>query len=130
MYSSTLSLTSALDAVGGQRHTPAALQPRKTRYPLYRRLGGPQRRAGQVRNISPSPGFYRRIVQPVASRYTNCAIQLTWRIIQNGIHRSSLSKTTTTSGQSVGVQANSGYREHEVRSRIADRPLQRLVKFG
>ena len=29
MYSSTLSLTSALDGVGGQRHTPAALAPRK-----------------------------------------------------------------------------------------------------
>ena len=32
---STLSLTSALDGVGGQRHTPAALPPGKTRYPLY-----------------------------------------------------------------------------------------------
>jgi hypothetical protein len=29
MYSSTLSLTSALDGVGGQRHTPAALPPGK-----------------------------------------------------------------------------------------------------
>jgi hypothetical protein len=28
--------------VGGQRHAPAALPPRITRYPLYRRLGGPQ----------------------------------------------------------------------------------------
>jgi hypothetical protein len=36
MYSSTLPLTSALDAVGGQRHAPAALPPVKTRYPLYR----------------------------------------------------------------------------------------------
>jgi hypothetical protein len=27
--------------VGGQRHAPAALPPGKTRYPLYRRLGGP-----------------------------------------------------------------------------------------
>ena len=41
-YSSTLSLTSALDGVGGQRYSPAALLPGKTRYPLYRRLGGPQ----------------------------------------------------------------------------------------
>ena len=32
-YSSTLSLTSALDGVGGQRHAPAALRPGKTRYP-------------------------------------------------------------------------------------------------
>ena len=36
--------------VRGQRHAPAALYPRgKTRYPLYRRLGGPQGRSGQVR---------------------------------------------------------------------------------
>ena len=30
-YSSTLSITSALDRVGGQRHAPAALPPRKIR---------------------------------------------------------------------------------------------------
>ena len=42
MYSSTLSLTSALNwGGGGQRYTPAALPPGKTQYPLYRRLGGP-----------------------------------------------------------------------------------------
>ena len=40
-YSSTLSSTSGLDEGGGQRHAPAALPPRKTRYPLYRGLGGP-----------------------------------------------------------------------------------------
>jgi hypothetical protein len=27
--------------VGGQRHAPAALPPGATRYPLYRRMGGP-----------------------------------------------------------------------------------------
>ena len=52
MYNSTLSLTSVLDGVGGQRHTPAALPPGKTRYPLYRRLGGPQGRSGQVWKMS------------------------------------------------------------------------------
>jgi hypothetical protein len=36
-------------------------------------LGGPQGRSGQVRKISPTPGFDRRTVQPVASRYTDCA---------------------------------------------------------
>jgi hypothetical protein len=50
-YSSTPSLTSALDGVGGQRHAPAALPPEKTRYPLYRKLGGPQGRSGRVRKI-------------------------------------------------------------------------------
>jgi len=34
MYSSTLSLTSALNGVGDQRHAPAVLPPGKTQYPL------------------------------------------------------------------------------------------------
>jgi len=71
MYSFTLSLTSALDGVGGQRHAPAALPPGKTQYPLYRRLGGPQDRSGGVQNISPPPGFDPRTVQPEAIRYTD-----------------------------------------------------------
>jgi hypothetical protein len=60
--------------VGGQRHASAALPPGKSRYPLYRRLGGPQGRSGQVRIISPPPGFDPRTVQPVASRYSDWAI--------------------------------------------------------
>ena len=60
--------------VGGQRHAPAALPPGKTRYPLYRRLGGPQGRSGRVGKISPVPGFDPRTVQPVRSRYTDWAI--------------------------------------------------------
>ena len=59
--------------VGGHRHAPAALTPLKTRYALYRRLGGPQGRSGQVRKISPPPGFDHRTVQLVASRYTDWA---------------------------------------------------------
>jgi hypothetical protein len=70
-YSSILSLTSALDGVGGQRNAPAALPPRKTLYHLYRRLGGPQGRSGPVLIISPPPGYDPRTVQPVASRYTD-----------------------------------------------------------
>jgi hypothetical protein len=60
--------------VGGQRFALAALPPGKTRYPLYRRLGGPQGRSGRVRKISPPPGFDSRTVRPVASRYTDYAI--------------------------------------------------------
>ena len=74
MYTSTLSLTSALDGVGRQRHAPAALHPGEIRYPLCRRLGGPQGRFGRVWKISPTPGFDPRTVQPVASRYTDWAI--------------------------------------------------------
>ena len=52
--------------VGGQRHAPAALPPGQTRYPLYRRLGGPQGRSGRVRKISPPPGFDPWALQPLA----------------------------------------------------------------
>ena len=60
--------------VGGQRHAPAALPPEMTRYPLYRRLGRPQGRSVRVLKISPRPGFDPRIVQLVASRYTDYAV--------------------------------------------------------
>jgi hypothetical protein len=43
--------------VGGQRYALAALPPVKTRYPLCRRLGGPQGRSGRVRKISPRTGI-------------------------------------------------------------------------
>ena len=59
---------------GGQRHAPTALPPGKTRYPLYRRLGGPHSRSRRVRKISPPPGFDPRTVKPVASRCTDWAI--------------------------------------------------------
>jgi hypothetical protein len=60
--------------VGGQRHAPPALPPGKTRYQLYRRLGGSQGWSGRVRKISPPLGFDPRTIQPVASRYTDRAI--------------------------------------------------------
>jgi hypothetical protein len=60
--------------MGGQRHAPTAVPPGKTRYPLYRRLGGPQGRSVRARKTSPPPGFDPRTVQPVASRYTDCVI--------------------------------------------------------
>ena len=50
------------------------LPPRKTRYPLYRRLGGLQGRSGRAENLD-LPGFDPRTVQPVVSRYTDWA---TW----------------------------------------------------
>ena len=53
------------------------LPPGKTRYPLYRRLGGPQGWFEQVRKISPPLGFDLRSAQPVASRYTDWATRPT-----------------------------------------------------
>jgi hypothetical protein len=52
------------------RFTPG----KETRYPLYRRLGGPQGRSGRLRKLSPPPGFDPRTVQSVAIRYTDYAI--------------------------------------------------------
>jgi len=48
--------------------------PGKTRFPLYKRLDGPQGRSGRMRKFSPSPRSDPRTVQPVTSRYTDCAI--------------------------------------------------------
>jgi hypothetical protein len=57
-----------------QRHALAApYTPGKTRYPLYRKLGGRQGRSGKVRKFSPALGFDPRTVQPVGSRYTDNA---------------------------------------------------------
>ena len=52
------------------RFTPG----KETRYPLYRRLGGPRGRFGQVREISSQPGFDPRTVQSVASGHRVCTV--------------------------------------------------------
>ena len=78
--------------VGGQRYALAPLPPVKTRYPLYRRLGGPQGRSGRVRKIPPptairspdrparSESLYRlRFPGPILTcvgRYSNELIKL------------------------------------------------------
>jgi hypothetical protein len=73
-------MTTALEGVEGSASRPGrSLPPGKTRYPLYRRLGGPQGRSGQVRKISPPPVFDPRTFQPVASRYTYYATRSTPR---------------------------------------------------
>jgi hypothetical protein len=61
--------------------TPRPLYPRERapRYPLYRRLGGPQSRSGQhgeVKILDPTGirTSTSQVVQPVASRYTDCSI--------------------------------------------------------
>ena len=59
-----------------------SLPPGKTRYPLYRRLGWPQGRYGEVRKISHPPGFDPRTVQPVANCYTDYA---TWPRVGLGL---------------------------------------------
>jgi hypothetical protein len=69
--------------MGGQRHTSDALPPGKTRYPLCRRLGGPQGRSGWVQKISPPPEFDPQAVQPIANCHADCAIPAHVIIIDN-----------------------------------------------
>ena len=67
-YSST---TAALEGdEWSAAHPACTLPPGKTRYPLYRRLGGPQDRSGRAESLFPT-GVRSRTVQPVVSRYTN-----------------------------------------------------------
>jgi hypothetical protein len=62
----------ALEGGEGSASRPGHSLPKgKTRYPLYRRVGGPQGRFRKVRKISPLLGFDPRTVQPVASYYNN-----------------------------------------------------------
>ena len=67
-YSYTLSLTSALHADGCSTPRLVLLPPGKSRYPLHRRLGGPQDRSEQMRIISPRTGI--RLPDPPARSET------------------------------------------------------------
>jgi hypothetical protein len=61
--------------VGGQLHAPAALPPGKR--PGTHCLGGwvgPRTGLDGCEKSRPPPGFGPRTVQPIASRYTDCAI--------------------------------------------------------
>ena len=61
-----LSLGHDTRKVWGDSVTPQPLfTPGKTRYSLWRRLGGPQGRSGKVQKISPPPGFDPWTVHPV-----------------------------------------------------------------
>ena len=50
-YGCSLSLTSAVDGVGGKSHVSTALPTGMTRYPICRRLGRPQDQSRRVRKI-------------------------------------------------------------------------------
>ena len=64
-------MTTALE--GGEwsaARTDRTSPPGKTRYPFYRRLGGPQGGFGRAENLVPT-GIRSRTVQPVVSPYTD-----------------------------------------------------------
>jgi hypothetical protein len=85
MHSSTLSLTATLDGVNAMLWP--LYPPGKTRYPLYRRLCGPQDHSGRVRKISLPPGFEPQTVQPVANRYTElCRSTLHMSYLEPQLH--------------------------------------------
>ena len=70
-------MTAALEGGEWSAARPGrSLPPGKTRYPLYRRLGGP--RAGlDGQKISPHRDSIPSTVEPVVSRYTDRATRLT-----------------------------------------------------
>jgi len=71
-------MTAALEGSEGSAARPGCtLPPGKSRYPFYRRLGGPQGRSGRAENVVPT-GIRSRTVQPVVSRYTDWATHITY----------------------------------------------------
>jgi hypothetical protein len=74
-YSSTLSLTSAVDVSRWSTpHHRCSTPEKETQYPFYRRLDGLEARSGRMQKVSPPTDFAYRTVQPVTSRYTNYVI--------------------------------------------------------
>jgi len=72
-------MTAALEGCEWSASRPGhTLPPGKTRYPLHRRLGGPQGRSGQAENVV-ATGIRSRTVQPVVSHYTVWATGPTYR---------------------------------------------------
>jgi len=60
-------MTAALEGGEWSAARPGrTLPPRKTRYPFYRRLGGPQGRSGRAENLVPT-GIRSRTVQPLVA---------------------------------------------------------------
>ena len=70
-YSSTLSLTSAPDGVGGQRHAPASLSRERPGIHCIGEWLDPRAGLDACGKSRPPPGFDPRTVQPVASRNTD-----------------------------------------------------------
>jgi len=67
------SITAALEGGEWSAARPGRnLPPGKTRYPFYRRLGGPQGRSGRTENLV-ATGIRSRTVQPVVCNYTDWA---------------------------------------------------------
>ena len=64
-------MTTALERGEGSASRPGRFYPVKDLVPVVEEAGWALGWYGQVRKISPPPGFDARTVQPVASRYTD-----------------------------------------------------------
>jgi hypothetical protein len=113
MYSSTLSLTSALEGGGWTTSCPAALPPGKTQHPLYWKACGPQGRYEQVRKISsphrdsiPGPSSHLRVAIPTVL----CGPHIVF--CRPTIHRLliCITKTTQVTGDRMLASPALGYR--------------------
>jgi len=70
-------MTAALEGSEWSAARPGrTLPPGKSRYPFYRRLGGPQGRYGRAENLVLT-GIRSRTFQPVVSHYTEAATHTT-----------------------------------------------------
>jgi len=73
-------MTTALEGgEGSASRTGRSLPPGKFRYPLYKRLFGPQGRSGQVRKISPQPGEKYVWGAKIKHKLTNDSVGQTMR---------------------------------------------------
>ena len=103
----------ALEGCEGSASRPGrSLLPGKTWYSLYKKLDGPQGRSGQMRKISPPPGFDSRTVQPVAQSLYRLSYRPTFMVtlrVISGFHREVdgtpgyYTASTDVSGQHIGL---------------------------
>jgi len=73
-------MTAALEEGEQSAARPSHTLPlRKTQYPFYRRLGGPQNQSRWAENLAPT-GIQSRTIQPIVSHYTDWATRPTFRV--------------------------------------------------
>jgi hypothetical protein len=94
--------------VGGQLHAPAALPPGMTRYPLYRRLGGPQGRSARVSGLFTCRGDLWLLAVHVVGTCSRPLCGGTWTAEFKGCQSVVLSITQIKT-QSVQTQLRSVY---------------------
>ena len=71
-------MTAALEGGEWSAARPGRTLPQgETRYPLYRRLGGPQGRSGRAEKLVPT-GIRSRTIHPVVSRYIDFETDTFW----------------------------------------------------